>query len=227
MVYISTLNTRINGSTRDYAYQTIKEQIINLELKPGTKISEKEIAEKLQVSRTPVREAFQKLAQEELIGIYPQSGTVVSKIDLGHVEEARFVRENIERAIVRTACSDFGDEQLFGLETNIAMQELCLGKGTHQRLFDLDEEFHKRLYEGCNKIRVWKMIHQMNSHFDRLRVLRLVSNTDWNNVVSQHREIFQSIVERDMDKAEELMANHLKLVNFEKDELKVRYPDYF
>ncbi|PMC37311.1 GntR family transcriptional regulator [Bacillus sp. UMB0899] len=222
------LKTRINGSTRDYVYQTIKKRIIYLELKPGTKISEKEIAENLEVSRTPVREAFIKLAQEELVGIYPQSGTIVSKIDLGHVEEARFARENIERAIVRMACTDFDDEQLFGLETNIALQELCLGKeGTHHRLFDLDEEFHKRLYEGCNKLRIYKMIQQMNSHFDRLRVLRLATNTDWNVVVSQHKEIYQAIVERNMDKAEKLMVNHLKLVNFEKDELKFRYPDYF
>ncbi|KKI93695.1 GntR family transcriptional regulator [Bacillus sp. SA1-12] len=221
------MNTRINGSTRDYVYQTIKGRIINLELKPGTKISEKEIAEKLEVSRTPVREAFLKLSQEELLGIYPQSGTVVSKIDLDHVEEARFTRENIERAIVRLACEVFDDNKLFRLETNVAMQELCLGKGTYHQLFELDEEFHKILFEECNKLRTWKMIRNMNSHFDRLRVLRLAANTDWNVVVSQHKEIYQAIMEKDPKKAERLMVQHLKLVNFEKDEIEVRYPDYF
>ncbi|MDM5339068.1 GntR family transcriptional regulator [Fictibacillus enclensis] len=216
-----------NGSTRDYVYQTIKNEIINWELKPGTKISEKEIGEKLQVSRTPVREAFMKLAQEELLGIYPQIGTIVSRIDLELVEEARFIRENIEKAIVRIACVQIGKEDTFRLETNIAMQELCLERGTHQQLFELDEDFHKIIFEITNKQRTWNIIRKMNSHFDRLRVLRLASNHDWSIVISQHKEIFKAILEKNQDKAEQVMVNHLKLVNFEKEKLKEMHPDYF
>ncbi|MFC4547370.1 GntR family transcriptional regulator [Paenactinomyces guangxiensis] len=222
-----TFKTRINGSTRDFIYQTLREQIINLELKPGTKISEKEIAEKFKVSRTPVRESFLKLAQEELLEIYPQSGTIISRIDLDHVEEARFTREMIERGIVRIACGEFPEELLFQLESNITMQELCVEKGNHQRLFELDEEFHKTLFYGCKKNRTWEMIRQMNCHFDRIRMLRLASNTDWRVVISQHKEIFDLIIKKDPDKAEKAMMNHLKLVILEKEELQIRYPDYF
>lgn len=224
---ISTSSKRVNGSTRDFVYQTIKKQIIEWELEPGTKISEKEVAGKLKVSRTPVREAFLKLAQEELLGVYPQSGTKVSQIDLGLVEEGRFVRENIERAVVREACQTFEEDQLFQLETNMTMQELCLEKGSHHRLFELDEEFHRLLFEGCKKLRTWQMVRQMNSHFDRLRMLRLASNPDWKVVVSQHKEIFKYISSKEADRAEEAIMNHLKLVNFEKAELKLRYSDYF
>lgn len=218
---------RINGSTRDFVYQTIKQQIINWELNPGTKISEKEVASQLKVSRTPVREAFLKLAQEELLGVYPQSGTIVSQIDLQLVEEGRFVREKIERAIVREACETFDPEQLFQLETNITMQELCLEKGSYHRLFELDEEFHRLLFEGCSKLRTWRMVRQMNSHFDRLRMLRLASNPDWKVVVSQHKAVFEYISERNAEKAEEAITAHLKLVNLEKEALKKRYPGYF
>ena len=179
------------------------------------------------MSRTPVREAFLQLAQEELLGIFPQIGTIVSEIDLDLVEEARFVREKIERAIVREACESFDDKQLFKMETNLTMQELCLDKGTYQRLFELDEEFHMILFEACRKLRTWKMVRQMNSHFDRLRVLRLAYNPDWNVVISQHREIFEAISKRDPDQAELVMTHHLKLVNFEKDDIKERYPEYF
>ena len=70
------------GSTRDFSYQILKTKILNLELKPGTKISEKEIADELSVSRTPVREAFMMLAQEDLLDVIPQIGTIVSKINL-------------------------------------------------------------------------------------------------------------------------------------------------
>lgn len=218
---------RINGSTRDYVYETVKQQIINWELEPGTKISEKEFASKLEVSRTPVREAFLKLAQEELLGIYPQSGTVVSKVDLELVEEGRFVREKIERALIQEVCESFGEEKLFRLETNITMQELCLEKGSYHRLFELDEEFHRLFFEGCNKLRTWKVVRQMNIHFDRLRVLRLAANSDWDIVVSQHRRIFEYISKREVALAEEEITSHLKLVNLEKEALKESYPGYF
>ncbi|WP_375709762.1 GntR family transcriptional regulator [Mesobacillus foraminis] len=224
---MKSISTVRQGSTREYVYNILKNDIINLEIKPGTRISEKEIAHRLQVSRTPVREAFMKLAQEELLGIYPQSGTIVSRIDLNHVEEARFVRENIERSIVKMACTEFTEEQLFILETNVTMQELCLEKGTHQRLFELDEEFHKILFEQCGKIRTWKMINQLKSHFDRLRILGLASNKDWNDIVIQHKQIFTAIVQRNPQKAEELMINHLRLVNDHKKDLKQDYPEYF
>ena len=227
MIEILTNNVRINGSIRDFVYTSVKDDIINLILKPGTKISEKEVADKLEVSRTPVREAFLKLAQEELISIYPQIGTVISKIDLDHVEEARFIRENIEKAIVRLASLEFGKEQLFRLEKNIAMQELCLEKGTHQQLFELDEEFHEIFYDECQKQRTWKMIRQMNSHFDRVRVLRLATNKDWGFLISQHKEIYEAIASQNPDQAEKVLVNHLKLVNYEKTDLINEYPDYF
>ncbi|WP_407652097.1 GntR family transcriptional regulator [Aquibacillus koreensis] len=224
---MSTTNTRINGSTRDFVYYTLKDQIINLELEPGTKISEKEVSEKLKVSRTPVREAFLKLAQEDLLGVFPQSGTIVTQIDLSLVEEGRFIRENIEKAIVREACEALDDDQLFQLETNIRLQELCLEKESHHKLFELDDEFHKILFEGCNKIRTWNMIRQMNSHFDRLRMLRLVADHNWSVLVAQHKEIFHFISDKKRDEAEASMALHLKLVDLEKGKLKEQYPGFF
>lgn len=179
------------------------------------------------MSRTPVRESFLQLAQEELLEIYPQSGTIVSRIDLDHVEEGRFVREMIERAIVREACEQFPEEALFQLESNLAMQSLCVEKGNHQRLFELDEEFHRTLFDGCGKRRAWAMVRQLNCHFDRIRMLRLAANTNWDVVISQHKEIFELILNKVPEKAEKVMMNHLKLVIVEKEELLIRYPDFF
>lgn len=220
-------NREIKGSTRDFVYTTLKKQIIDLKLKPNFKISEQEIADELQVSRTPVREAFLKLAQENLLRIFPQKGTFISEIDLALVEEGRFIREHIESAIVREACNTFGSEQLFQLETNIMMQLLCLKNDSYHRLLELDDQFHQILFEGCNKSRTWKMVREMNSHFDRLRILRLASNTDWEVLVSQHEEIFNCISMKEADRAEEIMIKHLNLVNFEKEELTLDYPTYF
>lgn len=213
------------GQTRDYIYNTLKAQILTLELKPGTKISEKEVSDLLNVSRTPVREAFLKLSEEELLEIYPQRGTVVSLINLDHVEEDRFIRENIERAVVRLACSNFTED--YAMETNLIMQELCCEKRDYSKLFELDDEFHKILFEGTNKKRTWKMVHQQSNHFNRLRLLRLSSTLDWNIIISQHKEIYKLVKEKKPDQAEKVMFEHLGLVVIEKDILKKSYPDYF
>lgn len=194
---------------------------------PGAKISEKEVAVQLQVSRTPVREAFLLLAQEELIDVFPQSGTMISYLNLELVEEGRFIRQTIEQVIVKEACLLLNHEQLFKLESNLAMQTLCLEKGTHQQLFDLDEAYHQMLFEGCQKMRSWRIIRQLNSHFDRLRMLRLATNSDWYNIVNQHKLIFNAICEKDVEQAVGQMAQHLEVVNYEKEELKEKYPNYF
>ncbi|MFX3650371.1 MULTISPECIES: GntR family transcriptional regulator [unclassified Paenibacillus] len=222
-----SLNQKIRGSTRAYSYNLLKERILHLELKPGTKISEKEIADELQVSRTPVREAFMKLAEEELLDIIPQSGTIVSHINLEHVEEGRFMREKMEKEIVTLACASFPEEYRFRLETNIAMQEVCIGKNNFYRLFELDEEFHQILFQGTGKLRTWKMLQQLNIPFNRLRLLRLAEDSNLEVIISQHKEIYRLITERKTDQAVQVMEAHLRLVVIEQESIKAKYPHYF
>lgn len=212
---------------RDHVYQTLRENIINLNLEPGLSISEKEISEKLQVSRTPVREAFVKLSQEELLEVYPQKGTFVSLIDLDHVEEARFIREHLEKATVRLACERFSSDHLLQLESNLAMQQLCVKEQNYTKLFEMDEQFHSTIAEGCGKKRIWTVIEQVNVHFNRIRVLRLVANNNWETIIEQHKEILEAIKSKDPDKAELLMHQHLTRVLYDQDELKKQYPGYF
>ncbi|UUZ94098.1 GntR family transcriptional regulator [Paenibacillus sp. P25] len=100
------------GLIRDYVHETLRKNIMELKLEPGRFISEKEVIEMLQVSRTPIREAFVKLSQEELIETIPQKGSFISLIDLKLVEESRFVRETLERAVVRQACGMLKAEQM-------------------------------------------------------------------------------------------------------------------
>lgn len=215
------------GSAREFIYQTLRDKILKLELKPGAKISESEISHQLKVSRTPVRESFLKLSQEDLIEIYPQKGTFVSLIDLDLLEEGRFVRENIERAIVRMACAGFPEEYRFQLETNLKMQEVCNEKRNYSRLYQLDDQFHKILFFGCGKIRTWNLMQQMNTHFNRMRHLRLFSSLEWDVIVAQHKEIFRLITEQKADLADQAMIQHLRLAVTEIDLLISQYPDYF
>ncbi|KHD85581.1 GntR family transcriptional regulator [Bacillus ginsengihumi] len=214
-------------TTREYVYNLLRNQILEMELEPGVSLSEKEISEKLQVSRTPVREAFIKLSQEGLLEIYPQKGTFVSLIDLGLVEEARFMREQLEIAVVRLACEHFPEEHLISLESNLKMQKVCSEQKDYQQLFELDEDFHRTIFQGCNKERIWLAMQPMNTHFNRTRILRLASNYNWDDILSQHTEIVHAIKEQTPEKAVHVMKKHLMMVEFDKKELQRFNPRYF
>ena len=134
------------NTTSKTIYYKLREEIINLYLEPGTSISEKELSEKYSVSRTPVREALVRLAQEGLVNIYPQKGTVISLIDLSAVEEGRFLREHLERAVVIEACKDFSQENILSLEMNLKLQKMYIENHDYKKLFEADEEFHKTIF---------------------------------------------------------------------------------
>lgn len=214
-------------STGEYVYRVLKHNIINMHLVPGQNISEKEMADVLNVSRTPVREGFIKLSQEELLDIYPQKGTYISMIDLNHVEESRFMRASLEQAVIRLACKAFPADVLFELQLNLNMQELCVGENNHDKLFKLDEDLHGLIFTGCNKKRVWMAIQQMSTHFNRVRILNLVASLHWENIVAEHRQVIEAIKNKDSAQAECVIEQHLTRVIYDQAELKVQYPDYF
>ncbi|MBV4438318.1 GntR family transcriptional regulator [Clostridium tyrobutyricum] len=208
-------------------YHILKKDIIQLHLEPGLSISEKGISEKFNISRTPVREAFLLLSQEGLLDIYPQKGTFVSLIDLNAVEEARFLREHMERAVVRLACKHFPEEKIIELEMNLKMQKLYIKNEDPIKVFKLDEEFHKTIFEGCNKARTWNTICQVEVDFQRIRMLTLSSNLKVDDVYFQHKIIVDAIKNEKPDEADKAMKNHLIKVNYDLNDIKKRYPGYF
>lgn len=224
---MSSMNNKPSYSTRDVVYFTLKQLILSLKMPPGTAISEKEISLEFQVSRTPVRESFVRLAQEGLLEVYPQRGTYVSLIQVDLVEEARFMREQLERAVIRLACENFPNEHMVALEQNLAWQQECRVKPDDERMFQLDEEFHSTLFAGCNKSNTWTVIQQMNVHLNRSRMLRLSSDHQWDHLIEQHRSMVKAIQQHDADTAERLMQEHLHLTVTDLAVLQDTYPSYF
>lgn len=221
-------NNRVRSySTRDHVYETLREKIIKLKFKPGQNVSEKEISEMLSVSRTPVREAFVKLVQEELLEVYPQKGTFISLIDLEYVEEIRFIRELLERATVKLAAENSGDVDLVSLRENLQRQRYCVEEKNYTKLFELDEEFHYIITLGSGKPRIWSVLQNFNAHLNRIRVLSLAANYNWEQILSQHTKIVDAIESQNPDLADEAMGEHLRKLRFELSSLKEEYPTYF
>lgn len=214
-------------STTDFVYETIKEQIMTLVLPPGSTISEKDIAEELEVSRTPVRESFLRLSEDDLLDIRPQRGSFVTKIDLSHVEDARFLREHMEVATIRLACETVTEKALLLLEENVVKQKQAKEREDEEELFALDREFHRLISEGTGKLRIWEVVQKMNTHLNRALKLSIHSKLNWNLLIQHHEGMAQAIRAKQADEAEALVRDHLKLITYDQYELKEAYPTYF
>ena len=97
---------------KEYVYRVLKDNIMSLELSPGEILSESDLSKKLNVSRTPIREVLIKLKAEKLIEVKPQAGTYVSQIDWNLIEEAIFIRYNLEKEALKEACENFSEDTL-------------------------------------------------------------------------------------------------------------------
>lgn len=215
-----------NESASDYATRVVRMNILNLNLKPGETISENEIAGIINTSRTPIREAFIKLSHEHLIEIYPQKGTCVSKINLDYVEEGRFTRVTLEKALMQLICKEYlSSELITDLEENLYLLEYVIKTKNNIKIVQLDEEFHKILFKACKKERIHSVIESLNYDFYRLRML--TTTISMNFVYSQHKEIVEALKERDLSRAEKAIEEHLTAVKFDQVVIKNEYPEYF
>ncbi|KKK37516.1 hypothetical protein WQ57_13840 [Mesobacillus campisalis] len=218
-----------SGTRRDYVYQYLFENIIDCQLQPGSALSENEIASNLHVSRTPVREAMIQLSRQGLVEIVPQIGTFVSLIDPPLVEESRFMRLNLEMAVIRIAAAQLSEDTLLLLERSLIRQRKSVGDGDYKAFFQLDDEFHETIFKGLGKKKTWQAIDQMNAQFKRVRVLRLVASSPsrWEETLDDHERLVNVLRKKDADEAEKVIGSHLGKCLWHIDELKQKYPHYF
>lgn len=213
-------------SAREYAYRVIKHNIISLELKPGSMLSENELAKEMGVSRTPVREALIELNKLKVVEIYPQKGSFISLIDSALVEEARYIRLILEKSMAEMACDIASPEDILLLEENLRLQELYLANPAGDRLLELDNEFHELLFIICNKSFTYNLISGMMTHFNRVRKLSSVTIKDTKNI-SDHKILVDAIKRKDKEMAGEIITKHLSRYTVDEEQLKKEYPDYF
>jgi DNA-binding GntR family transcriptional regulator len=216
----------IKENAREYALRQIRENIINLNLKPGAAVSENELAKELGMSRTPVREALQELQKLNLIEVYPQRGSIISCIDFDIVEETVFLRRVLEKAIVEELCDTITEEKLMILEQNIKLQEFYIDNRSTQKVMELDNEFHKTLFMMCNKERTYHLMEGMLGHFDRIRTLSLYTVKEI-KIIADHRAIVNAIRSHDKNLAGEFVIKHLSRYKLDQEEIMEKYPEYF
>lgn len=217
---------RPNENGRDYAMRMIKDNIVSLELEPGMAISDRELAAEMGLSRTPVREALLDLAKAKVVDIYPQRGSKIALIDYSLVEEAQFVRSVLEIAVVELACSMADEKAVRDLAENISLQDFYLKHQTPEKMLELDDAFHRLLFQAAGKMQAYEMMKSITIHFDRVRNMSVfaVKEQKW---IEDHRQIFEAVKLRDADTAKDCMGKHLNRFHVDEAVIRQRYPQYF
>ena len=213
-------------TARDFAFRVLRDNIVSLDLKPGTLISENEMAMEFGVSRTPVREAIIDLAKAGIIEILPQRGSYVSLIDPSMVEESRFVRKILDKAVIELACEIAPKDVIDEIEENVHLQEFYLEKEDADRIYMLDNQFHYLIYKAAGKETTYDMSSTMMLHFDRVRTLSVETVKDL-KIVKDHREMLEAIKAGDKENAAFLVEKHLGRYKLDEAQMRQEHPEYF
>lgn len=223
-MYLTQRLPRENG--RDYALRTLKDNIIRLELEPGSMVSENELAAEMGLSRTPVREALIELSKVGIIEIYPQRGSSVALIDYELVEEARFMRLVLEKAIVVLVCEEAASGDLLRLRQNVELYGFYAEHGDSDMMLETDNEFHSILFQIVKKERIFSIIQNMSIHFDRVRHMALTAVKE-QKVFQDHSDIVDAIARRAPEEAAAIIERHLTRFRIDEKTIRLKYPDYF
>ena len=196
-------------------YEDLKAMILAFKLKPGEAIGEVDIAQKFGVSRTPVRDAFKRLEADGLIEVKSHIGTYVTLIDVNQISDAIFIREHIEKAVISELCQNYKISLNMRINYILRAQEKLLQNDIDpvdlaQKFLEVDNEFHRTLFEAAGRESVWEYIESLQYHYNRLRMF--VNRADKDKllkVYEQHCQIVSAIERQDEEGAKVIYARHL------------------
>jgi DNA-binding GntR family transcriptional regulator len=214
-------------SARDQTLAILRRGIISLELAPGSPISENDLAARLGVSRTPVRESLIVLQGEGLVQVFPQLGTFVSRVDAGKVTQAQFVREAIECASLADAVGTAGEPSVPVLRRILEQQREADAQNDVEQFFLLDEAFHRELLRAGGHESAWATVNSAKAHLDRARRLSLITTRPVSALIDQHERIVDSLEAGDLDRAVTCLREHLRAVFEDVQRIREATPELF
>lgn len=216
------------ASANQRTADALRQRIISLDLPPDTVLSRTALAEEYGVSQTPLREALLKLESEGLVDIYPQSKTVVTRIDTDRMDEAHFLRLSVEVAVARQLAEQGASKAIDRLKTIIALQEALGTSADIVPVFqDMDESFHQTMLDAVGHPSLYGLIQSMSGQVNRIRRLDKPDPSKIGRILDGHRDIVDGIATGNADQAEAAIRDHLSQTISRVAMLKDQHPDYF
>ena len=214
-------------TTTDLVFDHLFDEIVSLRILPNSKISEAEVANRLGVSRQPVRDAFNRLGNLELLQIRPQRPTLVRGFSFERIKNVRFMRMAIELEVIRDASRIWNDACAERLEANMVKQREAIAAGQIDEFHRLDYEFHQAICELSGHGLAFETIRQCKQQIDRLCVLSLARQEEASAVLNDHEEMAGHLKARATDAAIALMRSHLSRLGQVIEEIHETHSEYF
>lgn len=195
---------------RDVVFNTLRRAILKGELKPGERLMEIALAERLGVSRTPIREAMRKLELEGLVVMIPRRGAQVANITEKDLNDVLEVRIALEKMAIEKACELITEEQLEELNNAAKEFEKAIDEENVVKLAEVDVAFHDIIYKASGNVRLNQVLNNLKEQIYRYRVEYLKDEDTRNDLITEHEHIYNAIKERDAEKAMEITFQHIE-----------------
>ena len=223
---ISPLTKTLPQSATEQVFRALYDAVVSLKLPPGTKVSEADIAKRLDVSRQPVRDAFFQLSKLGFLSIRPQRATLITRISPVAVQNAAFVRIALEVECLRAAAHALNDRSRARLRANLDAQREVLDSPDPSGFHVLDDAFHELICDIAGHPHAWTLIQEQKAHMDRVRFLTL-SAARRTSVLAEHESILAALETGEMATAEKELRAHISSIHDVLRDIHLSHPDYF
>ncbi|SIN75472.1 transcriptional regulator, GntR family [Acetomicrobium flavidum] len=205
---------------RDLVLERLREAILNKKLKPGDRIVESELAQALNVSRTPVREALRVLEAEGLLKRAPRKGLFVKGIMIEDVVEIYSIRIALETLAVSKAVNSISLPEINRLKSLVEQMKEYTDSRQSEKLFSVCQEFNDILIRACRMPRLIKLVKVYMEYLEDFRAISMAKHERQVAALKEHEDILQAVIDRDPQKAERAVRKHLQgaLESFLKEE---------
>ena len=204
-----TLNMNAYLPLRDVVFNTLREAILKGELQPGERLMELQLAAKLGVSRTPIREAIRMLEQEGLAVTIPRRGAEVAKMTEKDMKDVLQVREALDELAVSIACELITDEELEKLAEAVKNFEEAIDTKDIKQIAETDIVFHDIIYQASRNPKLVTILNNLREQIYRYRIQYLKDEKNYPTLLEEHREILAGLMKKDKKLVTDRMRKHV------------------
>ncbi len=197
-----------NIPLKEKIYKTLRYDILTGKISGGTHITESSIAKRLEVSRTPVREALQRLTQEKLVTSLPKAGYIIEDMSNDDIQDLFSVRFDIETLVTCKATQYITDAELKMMDENIKKAKTCIDTNDLKKMTDLDIEFHSIIYRASRSKTFYRICRNLSDLTMKYRHGLNLRADIWNVAIENHMAIYEALLAKDKAKAAKAVSLH-------------------
>lgn len=208
--FVNNTDLSQNRPIREVVYESLRKTLIEGKVPLGERFIEKEYSDRLNISRTPIREALKQLELEGLVEYIHRSGVVVNTITKEDVIEVYRIRQSLELLVITTAMENITEQEVDEINQLLDYTEKVNSEGKIDEVINLFSKFNSVIYKASKMKRLPFMISNLNSYLQRFRNISIEDNTRREKALVEHRYILQAIVSKDKNLAEKTIKKHLE-----------------